>query len=399
MPKTAVLLDVDETLIFRASKFNTNLIEALKESDLTEVFLFTRFNIQEEEIYLSQVKLGAKTRQMLISELEENGIKVLGVITPSDCVDTYPAYIPGATTRDDITLNPPAIGKAFFDFYEDYVGLKRIQLASKKLTAEQQAKFEYISMAVDTSYKEAIDRFGEATVKAQMLQIFLNYNDNLPEDLHFDNILFFDDRFDYRESVLTQVSGQETAKTNLLTTTVSVDKHGTDTKEYYLEAIAKHLQMCAQAHSRSIETIEHSENYQKLFKLAGSYMQSPEEKFRSISNVMYDILKILVTYENKKLSNKMHRLLDKVYAEVAYISEHRSPSDNFDNVISEISTKLGKLTPRWILSNMTKLQRIDERVQRVELVDHLRTLKQRYAQLNNLGQSEVASTSSSTSSY
>ncbi|STX37461.1 hypothetical protein [Legionella feeleii] len=72
------LLDVDNTVLFGAAPnttYNDNLLNALLEAGVRDIYLFTSMTINEE---------GVMERQTLANYMESKGFKVHGVITPSD---------------------------------------------------------------------------------------------------------------------------------------------------------------------------------------------------------------------------------------------------------------------------------------------------------------------------
>ena len=77
MAKTLVLLDVDETLWFHSSTepFNYELINRLLQLEAIDIFLFTDMTLNSEHV---------QHRLDLIRKMEELGLRVHGVITPSD---------------------------------------------------------------------------------------------------------------------------------------------------------------------------------------------------------------------------------------------------------------------------------------------------------------------------
>ncbi|HHF7345215.1 TPA: hypothetical protein ACPSKB_001633 [Legionella feeleii] len=72
------LLDVDNTVLFGAAPnttYNDNLLDALLEAGVRDIYLFTSMTINAE---------GVMERQTLANHMESKGFKVHGVITPSD---------------------------------------------------------------------------------------------------------------------------------------------------------------------------------------------------------------------------------------------------------------------------------------------------------------------------
>lgn len=76
MPKTIVLLDIDETVWFHSdSSLNIELINYLVQSKTIDVFLFTDMTLQTRFIL---------NRMRVIKTLEQLGLKIHGVVTPGD---------------------------------------------------------------------------------------------------------------------------------------------------------------------------------------------------------------------------------------------------------------------------------------------------------------------------
>lgn len=76
MPKTIVLLDIDETVWFHSdSSLNIELINYLIQAKTIDVFLFTDMTLHSRFIL---------NRMLVIKKLEQLGLKIHGVVTPSD---------------------------------------------------------------------------------------------------------------------------------------------------------------------------------------------------------------------------------------------------------------------------------------------------------------------------
>jgi HEAT repeat protein len=93
MRKVIVLLDVDETSAISNSnygqydggyRYNEALFEALKANNLTEVYLFNTYTLRSIAKSIEEEPIAAPSRLKLIKYLEQQGIKVLGVLTLLD---------------------------------------------------------------------------------------------------------------------------------------------------------------------------------------------------------------------------------------------------------------------------------------------------------------------------
>lgn len=81
MRRPVALLDVDDTLIFSNHKLNQTFLTALKEKNITDLYLFTDMTFKKNSI---------NDRETLIKTLTEQGFKVHAVITPNDLIWNLP---------------------------------------------------------------------------------------------------------------------------------------------------------------------------------------------------------------------------------------------------------------------------------------------------------------------
>lgn len=107
MSKKIVLLDVDNTLLYGAQGvFNRPLIEELIQSGIRDVYLFTNMKLNDIKNFGCD---GARcSRYRLIEFLNQQGLTVLGVVTPADKYCSQADGKPGAAYR---TLYTPLMAQ------------------------------------------------------------------------------------------------------------------------------------------------------------------------------------------------------------------------------------------------------------------------------------------------
>ncbi|CDZ76421.1 hypothetical protein BN59_00690 [Legionella massiliensis] len=98
--KHIMLLDVDETLLYRGEHLNQALLDSLKAQGITDVCFFTNMDLGDIPHYRQRV-----TRHRIIAEMERQGFNVLKVITSAD-----PGYL-----DENGQLKP--IGSAYDELY------------------------------------------------------------------------------------------------------------------------------------------------------------------------------------------------------------------------------------------------------------------------------------------
>lgn len=136
MARTIVLLDVDDTLYFSyhpppldKKRINLDLLLALKERKITDLYLFTDMVMEERVI---------AHRQLLIEFLRSQGFTVHGVITPNDLLwSNYLIYKDSAIrhknssafVRNSFKKNQPGI--AFNEAFHEITNKKSLSTATR----------------------------------------------------------------------------------------------------------------------------------------------------------------------------------------------------------------------------------------------------------------------------
>lgn len=191
MAKTMALLDVDDTLYFGyhpppldEKRINLDLLLALKERKITELYLFTDMVMEDRVI---------AHRQLLIEFLRSQGFTVHGVITPNDLLwGNYLIYKDSAIrnknssvfVRNSFKKNQPGI--AFDEAVREIANKKSLSTATRnKSIWITRVLIPYFYKKMD--YKQA---------KGLMLEHFLFF---LPDKVK--KIVLIDDRCSVLDSV------------------------------------------------------------------------------------------------------------------------------------------------------------------------------------------------------
>lgn len=202
MSKTVVLLDVDKTIWFHSDThaLNVDLIKRLIQLDAKDVFLFTDMTLHNQVVH---------ERLALIHTLEAFGLKVHGVVTPSDLLWNQ-AHIPTLLlekTRDylkhSFALNKP--GTAFSFAHAEFNTSGKVS----EETAEKSYRLCRAILPVVVNIMECIH------VKGLLFELFLKY---LGPDTQ--KIIVVDDRYDVLSSIRRVCKHQ---KSELTEQNISVD--------------------------------------------------------------------------------------------------------------------------------------------------------------------------------
>lgn len=192
--KPLIVLDVDETLILGQNErseaidtFNHELIDALVQAGIKEVYLLTSFTLnlvtnpeQREEIQMI-------SRLQLILHLASKGITVKALISNYDLVSSFSSpgsyYTKVIRPHEQLILDHPEVD----------------------LTDNQQCNYPEFFAAQEDYAKEVKEIISDAqydphhNVKAPLANLFFSWLKQ--NEIPFSEILFFDDRQHYRDAV------------------------------------------------------------------------------------------------------------------------------------------------------------------------------------------------------
>jgi len=293
-PKRPVaLLDVDLTLLSDSNEINDSLLNALAESGIRDIYLFTNMDLGDLSSKVADPSWFSRSE--LIVALTERNFIVHGVITPAD-----PIYSKGLSAAYDDLYVPQAKRVANGAVNESNYSQD---------PAFQKAKQDFVQYNSKTS--EIYRGKNEKTPKGEMYRYFV---DNKPDWV--DSMVVVDDSIDVLEDV-RKTHNEKFQYGPPILTTINVNKNAAFDTQNYKVPIASHLEQLTDK-AESLDKIrfnlfkqELKNTYTsswKLFKRSNMLDAIDKGEITSIK----DVRKRLDSPDNKNKYQRSRSILSKI---------------------------------------------------------------------------------------